>query len=193
MNTRVQVEHPVTEELTGIDIVKEQIRIAAGEKLSVRQKDVKLTGHVIECRINAENPETRFTPCPGEVKLLVPAGGIGVRVDTHVYSGYRIPPYYDSMIAKLIVKAPDREQAIIRCRRALSEFIIDGVKTTIPFSTKIVNDKDFVAGNYDTGFVERAFLSDNEGSGDKAKAEGDEKNTAADSKPAHKSRSKAVK
>jgi len=159
MNTRVQVEHPVTEELTGVDIVKEQIRIAAGEKLSFTQEDVKLNGHVIECRINAENPETRFTPCPGEVKLLVPAGGIGVRVDTHVYSGYRIPPYYDSMIAKLIVKAPDREQAIIRCRRALDEFIVDGVKTTIPFSKQIVNDKDFVSGNYDTGFVERSFMS----------------------------------
>ena len=160
MNTRVQVEHPVTEELTGVDIVKEQIRIAAGEPLSFRQKDIKFEGHVIECRINAENPDTKFTPCPGEVKLLVPAGGIGVRVDTHVYSGYRIPPYYDSMIAKLIVKAADREQAIIRCRRALDEFIVDGVKTTIPLSKKIVCDKDFTAGNYDTGFVERAFMSD---------------------------------
>ena len=162
MNTRVQVEHPVTEELTGVDIVKEQIRIAAGETLAYTQDDIKLNGHVIECRINAENPDTNFTPCPGEVKLLVPAGGIGVRVDTHVYSGYRIPPYYDSMIAKLIVKAENREQAIIRCRRALDEFIVDGVKTTIPFSKRIVTDKDFVEGNYDTGFVERAFLSDNE-------------------------------
>ena len=161
MNTRVQVEHPVTEELTGVDIVKEQIRIAAGETLAYTQDDIKLNGHVIECRINAENPDTNFTPCPGEVKLLVPAGGIGVRVDTHVYSGYRIPPYYDSMIAKLIVKAENREQAIIRCRRALDEFIVDGVKTTIPFSKRIVTEKDFVEGNYDTGFVERAFLSDN--------------------------------
>ena len=190
MNTRVQVEHPVTEELTGVDMVKEQIRIAAGEHLSVRQKDIKFAGHVIECRINAENPETRFTPCPGEVKLLVPAGGIGVRVDTHVYSGYRIPPYYDSMIAKLIVKAPDREQAIIRCRRALDEFIIDGVKTTIPFSMKIVNDKEFIAGKYDTGFVERAFMSE----GEKPEAV---KSEAADrpspAKSSHKSRSKAVK
>ena len=159
MNTRVQVEHPVTEELTGVDIVKEQIRIAAGETLSVSQDDIKFEGHVIECRINAENPDTKFTPCPGEVKLLIPAGGIGVRVDTHVYSGYRIPPYYDSMIAKLIVKAPNREQAIIRCRRALDEFVVDGVKTTIPFSKKIVTDKDFTAGKYDTGFVERAFMS----------------------------------
>ena len=161
MNTRVQVEHPVTEELTGVDIVKEQIRIAAGETLAYTQDDIKLNGHVIECRINAENPDTNFTPCPGEVKLLVPAGGIGVRVDTHVYSGYRIPPYYDSMIAKLIVKAENREQAIIRCRRARDEFIVDGVKTTIPFSKRIVTEKDFVEGNYDTGFVERAFLSDN--------------------------------
>ncbi len=160
MNTRVQVEHPVTEELTGVDIVKEQIRIAAGEKLSVCQDDIKFSGHVIECRINAENPETRFTPCPGEVKLLVPAGGIGVRVDTHVYSGYRIPPYYDSMIAKLIVKAPNREQALIRCRRALDEFIVDGIKTTIPFSKKILNEQEFVSGQYDTGFVARTFFSD---------------------------------
>ncbi len=160
MNTRVQVEHPVTEELTGVDIVKEQIRIAAGETLAYTQDDIKLNGHVIECRINAENPDKNFTPCPGEVKLMVPAGGIGVRVDTHVYSGYRIPPYYDSMIAKLIVKAENREQAIIRCRRALDEFIVDGVKTTIPFSKRIVTDKDFVAGNYDTGFVERVFFSD---------------------------------
>lgn len=190
MNTRVQVEHPVTEELTGVDIVKEQIRIAAGEHLSVRQKDIKFTGHVIECRINAENPETRFTPCPGEVKLLVPAGGIGVRVDTHVYSGYRIPPYYDSMIAKLIVKAPDREQAIIRCRRALDEFIIDGVKTTIPFSMKIVNDKEFIAGKYDTGFVERAFMSEGE-KPEAAKTEAADESAAA--KTSHKSRSKAVR
>ncbi len=190
MNTRVQVEHPVTEELTGVDIVKEQIRIAAGEHLSVRQKDIKFTGHVIECRINAENPETRFTPCPGEVKLLVPAGGIGVRVDTHVYSGYRIPPYYDSMIAKLIVKAPDREQAIIRCRRALDEFIIDGVKTTIPFSMKIVNDKEFIAGKYDTGFVERAFMSEGE-KPEAAKTEAADETAAA--KTSHKSRSKAVR
>lgn len=164
MNTRVQVEHPVTEELTGVDIVKEQIRIAAGEKLSVSQEDIKFTGHVIECRINAENPDTKFTPCPGEVKLMVPAGGIGVRVDTHVYSGYRIPPYYDSMIAKLIVKAQNREQALIRCRRALSEFIVDGIKTTIPFSEKILNNKEFVEGKYDTGFVERAFFSNESGS-----------------------------
>ena len=164
MNTRVQVEHPVTEELTGVDIVKEQIRIAAGEKLSVSQDDIKFTGHVIECRINAENPDTKFTPCPGEVKLMVPAGGIGVRVDTHVYSGYRIPPYYDSMIAKLIVKAENREQALIRCRRALSEFIIDGIKTTIPFSEKIINHKEFAEGKYDTGFVERAFFSNENGS-----------------------------
>ena len=190
MNTRVQVEHPVTEELTGVDIVKEQIRIAAGEHLSVRQKDIKFTDHVIECRINAENPETRFTPCPGEVKLLVPAGGIGVRVDTHVYSGYRIPPYYDSMIAKLIVKAPDREQAIIRCRRALDEFIIDGVKTTIPFSMKIVNDKEFIAGKYDTGFVERAFMSEGE-KPEAAKSEAADETAAA--KTSHKSRSKAVR
>ena len=173
MNTRIQVEHPVTEELTGIDIIKEQIKLAAGEKLSIRQKDVKFTGHVIECRINAEDPETRFTPCPGEVKLMIPAGGIGVRIDTHVYSGYRIPPYYDSMIAKLIVKADDREQCIARCRRALGEFVVDGVKTTIPFSQKILHNKDFIAGNYDTGFVERAFLPGQSANGDTASAGGE--------------------
>ena len=155
MNTRVQVEHPVTEQVTGVDIIKEQIRVAAGEKLSFRQKDIKVTGHAIECRINAENPARNFAPCPGLVKLFVPAGGPGVRVDTHVYTGYRIPPYYDSMIAKLIVVGADREQALARCRRALDEFIVEGVSTTIPFSQLIMSNKDFIAGHYDTGFIER--------------------------------------
>ncbi len=198
MNTRIQVEHPVTEELTGIDIVKEQIRIAAGEKLTLRQKDVKFSGHVIECRINAENPETRFTPCPGEVKLIIPSGGIGVRVDTHVYSGYRIPPYYDSMIAKLIVKGADREQAIARCRRALDEFTVEGVKTTIPFSQQIVHNKDFIAGHYDTGFVERAFLMNAETAAPPVQAPvktppPETENSESIPKTAHRTRSKAVK
>lgn len=165
MNTRVQVEHPVTEQVTGVDIIKEQIRVAAGEKLSFRQKDIKVTGHAIECRINAENPSRNFAPCPGLVKLFVPAGGPGVRVDTHVYTGYRIPPYYDSMIAKLIVVGADREQALARCRRALDEFIVEGVSTTIPFSQLIMSNKDFIAGHYDTGFIERMMQTGNEASG----------------------------
>ena len=165
MNTRVQVEHPVTEQVTGVDIIKEQIRVAAGEKLSFRQKDIKVTGHAIECRINAENPARNFAPCPGLVKLFVPAGGPGVRVDTHVYTGYRIPPYYDSMIAKLIVAGADREQALARCRRALDEFIVEGVSTTIPFSQLIMSNKDFIAGHYDTGFIERMMQTGNEASG----------------------------
>ena len=155
MNTRVQVEHPVTEQVTGVDIIKEQIRVAAGEKLSIRQKDVKVTGHAIECRINAENPFRNFAPCPGVVSLFVPAGGIGVRIDSHVYSGYRIPRYYDSMIAKLIVTGKDREQALERCRRALDEFIVEGVHTTVPFLQQVLGYKDFIAGGYDTGFIER--------------------------------------
>ncbi len=155
MNTRIQVEHPVTEAITGLDLIREQIKIAAGERLALRQKDVKFSGHAIECRINAEDPTKNFIPNPGLVKLFVPPGGIGVRMDSHVYSGYRIPPYYDSMIAKLIVWGVDRQQALERCRRALEEFIIDGVKTTIPFSAQVMNNKDFIAGKYDTGFVER--------------------------------------
>ncbi|WP_176013291.1 acetyl-CoA carboxylase biotin carboxylase subunit [Victivallis sp. Marseille-Q1083] len=155
MNTRVQVEHPVTEELTGIDIIKEQIRIAAGERLPFRQRDIKFTGHVIECRINAENPDRNFTPSPGLVEKFIPAGGIGVRLDSHVFAGYRIPPYYDSMIAKLIIRGADRTQALARCQRALSEFVVEGVKTTIPFTQKILANKDFKAGKFDTGFIER--------------------------------------
>ncbi len=155
MNTRIQVEHPVTEAVTGIDLIREQIRIAAGEKMTLRQKDVKISGHAIEIRINAEDSSNNFIPNPGTVNLFVPPGGIGIRVDTHVYSGYRIPPYYDSMIAKLIVWGEDRSQALERCRRALGEFIIEGVKTTIPFALQVMGNKDFIAGKYDTGFVER--------------------------------------
>jgi acetyl-CoA carboxylase biotin carboxylase subunit len=157
MNTRIQVEHPVTEEITGIDLIKEQIRVAAGEKLSFAQKDIQIHGHVIECRINAEDPYNNFTPSPGLVNLFIPSGSIGVRVDTHVYSGYRIPPYYDSMIAKLIIKGKDRAHCLAICRRALDEFIIEGVKTTIPLTQAIINNKDFAAGKYDTGFIERAM------------------------------------
>ncbi len=155
MNTRIQVEHPVTEEVTNIDLIKEMITIAAGEKLSFNQKDVKIEGHAIECRINAEDPARNFTPNPGKVDLFIPAGGIGVRIDSHVYSGYTIPPYYDSMIAKLIVKGKDRRQALIRCRRALEEFTVEGIKTTIPFTQQVIAKKDFAQGKYDTGFIER--------------------------------------
>lgn len=154
MNTRIQVEHPVTEQITGIDLIKEQIRIAAGEKLSHSQKDVKFRGHAIECRINAEDPYKNFSPSPGVVSLFAPSGGIGVRIDSHVYSGYTIPPYYDSMIAKLIVHAENRDKAIARCARALEEFSIEGIKTTIPFSEYVLNTKGFMSGKYNTGFLE---------------------------------------
>jgi acetyl-CoA carboxylase biotin carboxylase subunit len=155
MNTRIQVEHPVTEEITGIDLIREQIRVAAGEKLSFTQKDIKIKGHAIECRINAEDPYRNFAPCPGKVELYCPPGRIGVRNDSHVYSGYVIPPYYDSMIAKLIIHADNREEAMMRCQRALEEYIIEGVKTSIPFTHFLINSKGFVNGNYDTGYVER--------------------------------------
>ena len=155
MNTRVQVEHTISEMISGVDIIKEQIRVAAGERLSVTQKQVKLTGHAIECRINAEDPYRNFAPCPGLISFYAAPGGFGVRVDSHVYSGYRIPPHYDSMIGKLIVYAPTRQEALARCRRALDEYLIEGVQTTIPFEQFILDTKDFREGNYDTGFIER--------------------------------------
>lgn len=154
MNTRIQVEHPVTELVTGIDLLKEQIRVAAGERLSFRQEDVRIKGHSIECRINAECPE-KFTPSPGTITAFNPPGGPGVRVDTAAYTQYVIPPYYDSMIAKLIVYADTRESAIMRMNRALDEFIIEGVKTTIPMHKKILADPDFQSGNISTKFMER--------------------------------------
>ena len=159
MNTRVQVEHPVTEMITGIDIIKEQIRIADGEKLSMKQEDVAISGHAIECRINAENPDKGFAPCPGLIDyLLLPAGGLGIRVDTAVYEGYEIPPYYDSMIAKVIVHGKDRKEAIAKMRRALYEFIIDGIDTNIEFQNRILNHKDYLAGKFDTSFLENKIL-----------------------------------
>lgn len=161
MNTRIQVEHPVTELVCGIDLVREQIRIAAGEKLSFQQKDVKLSGHAIECRINAEDPERNFTPNPGTITNYIPSGGIGVRVDSHCYTGYKIPPYYDSMIAKLIIHDVDRPSALRRCSRALQEFVVDGIKTTIPFANTIVTNKDFAAGKYNTGFIEELMKDNN--------------------------------
>ncbi len=155
MNTRIQVEHPVTEMVTGIDLVKQQILIAAGEKLEYKQGDVSLNGHAIEARINAEDPDMDFAPFPGKITLFHKPGGPGVRIDTHVFAGYTIPPYYDSLVAKLIVKGRDRKEAISRLRRSLEEFIIDGIRTTIPFHLKIVEHPDFVSGNIDTHFIER--------------------------------------
>ncbi len=153
INTRIQVEHPVTELITGIDIVKEQIKIAAGYELGLKQSDVKINGWAIECRINAEDPE-RFIPSPGKITFLALPGGPGVRVDTAIYPGYTVPPYYDSMIAKLIVYGKNRQEAIRRMARAIDEFMIDGVKTTIPFHKKLLNNPQFIEGNYNTSFVE---------------------------------------
>lgn len=157
MNTRVQVEHPVTEMITGIDIVKEQIRVAAGLKLRYKQSDVKFHGHSIECRINAEDP-VKFTPSPGKIDGYHTPGGLGVRVDSAVYDQYKVLPHYDSMIAKLIVHADTREEAIRRMARALDEYIIEGIKTTIPLHKRIMNNKEFIEGAVDTGFMERLVL-----------------------------------
>lgn len=154
MNTRIQVEHPITEMVTGVDLVKEQIRIAAGERLRWRQRDICLTGHSLECRINAEDPET-FTPCPGTITAYHPPGGPGVRVDSAAYAPYTIPPYYDSMIAKLIVHGQDRQEALARMRRALDEFVIEGIRTTIPFHRRILEDPAFIQGHYHTTFLDR--------------------------------------
>lgn len=155
MNTRIQVEHPVTEWVTGIDIVKEQIRIASGEKLRFKQEDINFEGHSIECRVNAENPDKNFIPCPGEIKGLNLPGGNGVRVDTAVYSGYKIPPTYDSMIAKIIVHAETRDDAILKMKRALEECIIDGIDTNIDFLYRILEDENFITGNFDTSFINK--------------------------------------
>ena len=157
MNTRVQVEHPVTEMITGVDIIREQIRSAAGLPLRYKQKDIKINGHAIECRINAEDPH-KFTPCPGKITAYHPPGGLGVRVDSFVYDQYTVVPYYDSMIAKLIVHAETREDAIKRMSRALDEYIIEGIKTTIVFHKIIMTNKDFIEGNIDTSFLENVVL-----------------------------------
>jgi len=154
VNTRVQVEHPVTEMVTNIDIIREQMLVCLGEKLSIRQEDVKLNGHAIECRINAEDPFNDFRPSPGVIKTLHLPGGFGVRIDTHVYQGYEIPMYYDSMIAKLIVWGKDRNDAITRMKRTLDEFVIEGVPTTIPFHSKVMNNPVFLSGTHTTKFLE---------------------------------------
>ncbi|MED4581166.1 acetyl-CoA carboxylase biotin carboxylase subunit [Brevibacillus choshinensis] len=158
MNTRIQVEHPVTEMITGIDLIKEQISVAAGNPLSFSQDDVKINGWAIECRINAENPSKNFMPSPGKVVNYLPPGGYGVRVDSAVYPGYEISPFYDSMVAKLIVWGTDRSEAIARMRRALDEFVIEGVHTTVPFHEKLLEHPDFVSGHFATNFLEKNKL-----------------------------------
>jgi acetyl-CoA carboxylase, biotin carboxylase subunit len=154
MNTRIQVEHPVTEQVTGVDLIKEQIKVASGEKLSLKQEDIEFNGWSMECRINAENPEKNFMPSAGKIELYLPPGGLGVRVDSAAYPGYTIPPYYDSMIAKLITYGATREEAIARMKRALSEFVIEGVHTTIPFHLKVLDNETFVSGDFNTKFLE---------------------------------------
>lgn len=155
MNTRIQVEHTITEMVTGIDLVQKQLKIASGEKLNLKQEDVKINGWAIECRINAENPSRNFMPSPGEVTMYLPPGGFGVRVDSAMYTGYSIPPFYDSMVAKLIVHADTREEAVLRMKRALDEFIIEGVHTTIPFHLELMDNDVFKSGDFDTKFLEK--------------------------------------
>lgn len=159
MNTRVQVEHPITETITGVDIIKEQLRIASGEKLQYKQDDIKFTGHSLEARINAENPYKNFMPCPGEIKELHIPGGNGVRIDTAIYPGYKIPPTYDSMIAKVIVHGKDRNESIAKMKSALGEFVIDDISTNIDFLYKILEDEDFISNNYDTSFIAKKFAN----------------------------------
>lgn len=161
MNTRIQVEHPVTELITGVDIVREQIRIAAGEPLSIKQSDVKLRGHAIECRINAEDPRT-FIPCPGEIKHFHAPGGPGVRVDSHIYSSYRVPPYYDSMIGKIIVHGDDRNIALARMRIAMDEILVDGIKTNIELHQRILNDKNFCKGGTNIHYLEKMLEAEDD-------------------------------
>ncbi|MAB88545.1 MAG: acetyl-CoA carboxylase biotin carboxylase subunit, partial [Planctomycetes bacterium] len=158
MNARIQVEHPVTEMVTGLDLVQEQIRVASGEPLTLSQEDVTLTGHAIECRINAEDPHNGFRPSPGKVGLFVAPGGRGIRVDSHLYSGYKIPPTYDSLVAKIISFADTRQEAIGLMKRALQETIIEGVQTTIPLHLRILEHADFLAGQIDTGFLDTNLI-----------------------------------
>ncbi|MBM6617338.1 acetyl-CoA carboxylase biotin carboxylase subunit [Bacillus suaedaesalsae] len=154
MNTRIQVEHPVTEMVTGVDLIKEMIKVASGEKLSIKQEDVVFNGWAIECRINAENPHKNFMPSAGKIEMYLPPGGFGVRVDSAAYPGYVIPPYYDSMIAKLITYGPTREEAIARMKRALGEFVIEGIHTTIPFHLQLMDHEKFIDGDFNTKFLE---------------------------------------
>lgn len=162
MNTRIQVEHPVTEYVTGIDLIKEQILVAAGHPLSFTQDDIKMNGWSIECRINAENPAKDFMPSPGKISMYLPPGGLGVRVDSSVFPGYVIPPYYDSLVAKLIVWGKDRDEAIRRMRRALGEFVIDGVDTTIPFHERVFDNEVFISGTFNTDFLKKYEIMKNQ-------------------------------
>jgi acetyl-CoA carboxylase biotin carboxylase subunit len=154
MNTRLQVEHPITEAITGIDLVREQIRVANGAPLGLTQADIKFAGHAIECRINAENSET-FVPGPGRISDYHPPGGLGVRVDSGLYTGYRMPPYYDSLVAKLIVSGTNRNECLMRLRRALEEYVVGGIDTTIPLHQRLIAQPDFVNGDYDIHWLER--------------------------------------
>lgn len=159
MNTRIQVEHPITEMVTGVDLVKKQIEVATGEKLTIKQEDIKLRGHAIECRINAENPAFHFAPSPGKIEnLLLPSGGMGLRVDSAMYSGYAIPPFYDSMIAKIIVHGQTRFEALMKMQRALGELVTDGVATNAEFQMDLISHSNVVAGDYDTSFLQETFL-----------------------------------
>ena len=158
MNTRIQVEHPITEMRTGIDLVKEQIKIAAGETLKVKQKEIEFRGHAIECRINAENPNQKFRPSPGKINDMNFPGGNGIRIDTAIYNGYLIPPYYDSMIAKIIAYGSNRNEAISKMKRALEELVLDGVDTNRDFLFDIITNRNFIRGNFDTSFIEKEIL-----------------------------------
>ena len=160
MNTRIQVEHPVTEMISGVDLVQEQIHIAAGQKLRLRQKDVQLRGHAVECRINAEDPY-RFTPSPGKITSYHPPGGPGIRVDSHVYQGYSVPPNYDSMIGKVIAYGTNREQAIARMRIALSEMVLEGIQTNIPLHRELLNDTHFLRGGVSIHYLEQKLAEEN--------------------------------
>jgi len=162
MNTRIQVEHPVTEEVTGIDLVRLQILLAGGERLNIKQDDVHIHGAAIECRINAEDPDNNFMPCPGNIDFCYLPGGKDIRVDTHIYAGYKIPPYYDSLIAKVIAKGTNRREALKKIRRALDEFLIEPIKTTIPFCKQVIDDPDFKRGVYNTGFLNKFLKTDEE-------------------------------
>lgn len=162
MNTRIQVEHPITEEVTGIDLVQMQILIAAGEKIKMKQEDIHITGAAIECRINAEDPYNGFLPCPGQIDFCYIPGGKDVRVDTHIYSGYRIPPYYDSLIAKLITRGCNRQKALKKMERALDEFRIEPIKTTTAFCKEVITDSDFKRGNYTTRFLDKFITAKEE-------------------------------
>ncbi|HCJ4495117.1 TPA: acetyl-CoA carboxylase biotin carboxylase subunit, partial [Staphylococcus aureus] len=163
MNTRIQVEHPVTEMVTGIDLVKLQLQVAMGDVLPYKQEDIKLTGHAIEFRINAENPYKNFMPSPGKIEQYLAPGGYGVRIESACYTNYTIPPYYDSMVAKLIIHEPTRDEAIMAGIRALSEFVVLGIDTTIPFHIKLLNNEIFRSGKFNTNFLEQNSIMNDEG------------------------------